>query len=201
MCALRGRRRPAVRCALGAFLLAATASAPARAQSPDRGIDVGGAVTWLNLGVYDETATGIGLRLGYRFADLASLDGEVNGFFDDDGITGRKVQALGGIKVGRAARSFGLFAKLRTGATRFGHDFLRPRTVCIAIFPTPRECLAGRTALTVDYGGVVEFYPVSAAILRVDIGTTYLWYGAQRGDADRERVGNFQFAIGVARRF
>jgi len=188
-------------CLLVTFLSCTAAATPALAQPRERRVDLGGLVTWLNLGAYDETSVGIGGRIGYHLVDLLSLDGEVNGFLDNDSVTGRKLQALGGAKLGGRSRLFGLFGKVRPGAVKFGRDFFAPRTVCVAIFPTPKECLAARTAIALDYGSVVEIYPADRTIIRIDTGTTYLWYRRQAGAAGRERVGNFQFSIGLARRF
>ena len=175
--------------------------APVAAQTPDFRRDLGGTITWLNLNGLHQTAGGLGGRIGTNLVDLLWIDAEANVFPTDDRLTGRKLQALAGAKLGSRSRLFGLFGKVRPGGVRFGRDFIRPGTACVAIFPTPKSCLASRRALALDYGSVIEIYPSDRAILRIDIGTTYLWYGAQAGGSPRIRTGNFQFTLGFARRF
>ena len=87
-------------------------------------------------------------------------------------MTGRKLQALAGAKLGSRSRVFGIFGKVRAGGMRFGKDFVPPGTVCVAIFPTPTACLADRRALALDYGSVIEVYPSDRSIVRIDVGTT-----------------------------
>src|SRR5215468_6587092 len=95
--------------------------------------DLGGTLTWLNLGSFDDTATGFGGRLDYHLVDLLWLDAEANVFPANDRVTGRKLEAIAGGKIGGRSRVFGLFGKVRPGAVRFGNDFVAPGTVCIAI--------------------------------------------------------------------
>ena len=181
-------------------LLTASGVTPAAAQAPDFRRDLGATITWLNLNGLNQTAGGLGGRIATHVVDLLWLDAEANVFPTDDRVTGRTLQAFAGAKLGSRSRLFGLFGKVRPGGVRFGRDFVRPGTVCIAIFPTPQSCLASRRALALDYGSVIEVYPSPRSIVRIDIGTTYLWYGSQ-GDAPRIRTGNFQFTLGFARRF
>lgn len=181
-------------------LLAASGVTSAAAQTPDLRRDLGATITWLNLNGLNQTAGGLGGRIGTNLVDLLWLDAEANVFPTDDPLTGRKLQAFAGVKLGSRSRTFGLFGKVRPGGVRFGRDFVRPGTVCVAIFPTPKSCLASRRALALDYGSVIEVYPSARSIVRIDIGTTYLWYGSQ-GDGPRVRTGNFQFTLGLARRF
>ncbi len=175
--------------------------ASVEAQTSDPQHDLGGTITWLNLNGLGQTAGGLGGRIGTHVVDLLWVDAEANVFPTDDPRTGRKLQAFAGAKLGSRSRLFGLFGKVRPGGMRFGKDFIRPGTSCVAIFPTPKSCLARRKALALDYGSVVEVYPSNRSIVRIDIGTTYLWYGSQGGDGPRIRTGNFQFTLGFARRF
>jgi hypothetical protein len=77
---------------------------------------------------------------------------------------------------------------------------MAPGTVCPANFPTSPSCLANRTALALDYGSIFEVYPSRDAIVRIDTGTTYLWYRPRDGSR-RWRTGSFQLSLGFARRF
>ncbi len=169
---------------------------PARAQSAD----VGAHAAFIDLGEVDTSAWGVGGRVGWEVLPLVALEGEVNVFPGDNAPVGSFVQALGGVKVGGRTRTFGLFAKLRPGVVRFDGDFIQPGTVCVAVVPTPDECLASRTNAALDFGSVIEIYPAPRLTLRVDLGTTYIWYGS-RGDARTRRYGNFQLNAGAAVRF
>lgn len=172
------------------------ASRDAAAQS----VEAGGHATYLDLGGLEQTAWGIGGRFGAEVLPLVTLEAEVNAFPSDERVTGSFVQALGGVKLGGRARSYGLFAKLRPGFVRFDRDFIQPGTACIAVVPTPRGCLASQTNFALDFGTVVELYPTSRLIVRADIGTTYIWYGS-RGDGATRRHGNFQLGLGGGVRF
>lgn len=163
-------------------------------------VDLGAQATYLDLGVFDTSAWGVGGRIGWEVLPLVTLDAEVNVFPQDSDVVGPFVQALGGVKLGGRNRTFGLFAKLRPGFVRVDRDFIQPETACVAVVPTPRECLTTRTNGALDFGSVVELYPTQRLIVRVDIGTTYIWYGS-RGDARSRRYGNFQLSLGAAARF
>lgn len=178
--------------AIGAVL---SCGEPARAQ----GVEVGGQATYLDLGVFGQSGWGVGARVGYETARLITLEGEVN-VFDEQPTIGRPVQAMGGLKLGGRANAYGLFAKLRPGVLRFTEDFIMPGTACIAVVPTPVECLAARNNLILDFGSVLEIYPSPRSIIRFDIGTTYLWLGS-RGDHPTSRNGNFQISLGGGWRF
>ena len=194
--------RPNAAAMVAALLMLLTLSgiAPAAAQTREPQRDIGATITWLNLGDFNGTATGIGGRIGYHLVDLLSLDAEANVFPTDDRVTGRKLQAFAGAKLGGRSRVFGIFGKLRLGGIRFGRDFIAPGTACVATVPTPEACLANRRSLGLDYGSVIEVYPADRLVVRIDVGTTYLWYGTRGGDG-RTRTGNFQLSLGFARRF
>jgi hypothetical protein len=182
------------------LLLVHAGSGVARAQPPELRHDIAATVTWLNFNGLGETGMGVGGRIGSEIVDLLSIEAEANVFPADQQVTGRKLQALAGARLGSRSRVFGLFGKLRAGGMRFGSDFFPPETVCVAIFPPPKSCLASRRAFALDYGSVVEIYPRERWIIRIDAGTTYIWYGRQEGDG-RRRAGNFQLTLGLGRRF
>jgi hypothetical protein len=188
-----------MRTTFAALLLLTGLCGAAAGQTRQSQADLGGTLTWLNLGSFNETETGFGGRVGYHLVDLLWLDAEANVFPSDDLVTGRKLEAFAGAKLGGRSRVFGLFGKVRPGALRFGNDFLAPGTVCIAIVPTPTSCLASRRAFALDYGSIIEVYPAERSIVRFDIGTTFIWY-RNRDGGQRTRTGNFQFTLGFSRR-
>ena len=101
--------------AIFVFFVVTTRAAPVAAQSPDRQHDIGATITWLNLNGLDQTAGGLGGRIGTHLVDLLWLDAEANIFPTDDPVTGRKLQAFAGAKIGSRSRLFGLFSKVRPG--------------------------------------------------------------------------------------
>lgn len=165
-----------------------------------QGVELGGHAAYIDLGTFDQAAWGVGGRIGQEVLPFVALEAEVNVFPADDAGTGPFVQGLGGVRLGGRTRTYGLFAKLRPGFVRFDRDFIQPGTACIAVVPTPRECLATRTNPALDFGSVLEVYPTERLTLRVDLGTTYIWYGS-RGDARARRTGNFQLGLGAGVRF
>jgi hypothetical protein len=177
-----------------AVLVGASAGA-AHAQT----LEVGGHATYLDIGVLGESAWGVGGRVGVETAGLITLEGEVN-VFGEQPVSGRRVQALGGLKLGGRTNAYGLFAKLRPGVLHFANDFIMPGTACIAVVPTPVECLAARNNFILDFGSVIELYPSARSLIRVDVGTTYLWLGS-RGEHPTSRSGNLQLSVGAGLRF
>lgn len=148
----------------------------------------------------DSTRWGGGARVGVQVAPWVVVEGEVNGVSGGDTSTGALTQVFGGVKVGGRSDRVGLFAKVRPGLARFGNDFLAPGVVCIAVFPPPESCLAERTNLALDLGTVVEVYPTRRTLVRVDLGSTHIWY-RPRGDGDTDRRCSFQLSIGAGVRF
>ncbi len=163
-------------------------------------VELAAQATYLDLDAFDQTSWGFGGRFGWDALPFLMLEAEVNAFPGSQDATGPFVQAMGGVKLGGRARAYGLFVKLRPGFVRFERDFIQPGTACIAVVPTPSECLADRLNLAFDVGTVVEVYPTSRVAIRVDVGTTHIWYGS-RGDADSRRYGNFQLGFGAGVRF
>lgn len=162
--------------------------------------EAGAHVTTLDTSFGDGRQWGGGGRFGVQVAPWIVVEAEIARLGGGDARTGSLTQLFGGVKVGGRAERFGLFAKLRPGLARFGNDFLAPGVVCIAVFPPPESCLAERTNVAFDLGTVIEVYPTRRTLLRVDLGTTYIWY-RPRGDGGSDRRGAFQASIGAGFRF
>jgi hypothetical protein len=163
-------------------------------------LEAGGQAVYLDLAEVGHGRWGLGGRIGFDTGALLTVEGELNVFPQDQPPPGGILQALAGLKLGGRSRAYGLFGKLRAGAMRFGQDMLLPLTPCIAIFPPPDGCLAQRTGFALDFGSVVELYPSTHAVIRFDIGTTYIWY-RPRAPGSTVRTGNFQLALGAGYRF
>lgn len=178
---------------IGSTLLTA---ASLRAQP----FEAGAHVTMFDAALSDGRQWGGGARVGVQVAPWVVAEGEISRVSGDGTVTGAMTQLLGGVRIGARNERFGLFAKVRPGVARFADDFLAPGIACIAVFPPPESCLAERTSFALDLGSVVEVYPSRRTLLRVDLGSTHIWY-RPRGDGDAERRGSFQVSIGAGMRF
>jgi hypothetical protein len=172
-------------------------AAPVSAQH----VELGGFATFIDMDNVDQAPWGGGGRFGVEILPFATLEAEVGVFPGEQRVTGPFTQVLGGVKLGGRARGYGLFAKLRPGFVRFEDDFIAPGVACIAVVPTPEACLADRLNFALDFGSVVEIYPSDRLIIRVDIGTTNIWYGTRGEDGSSRNAGNFQLSLGGGVRF
>jgi hypothetical protein len=136
----------------------------------------------LGLGVHTEP--GFGARFGYNVNRYLALEAEGNFFprdydkFITDFTGGRAFQTLFGAKAGLRQKRFGVFGKVRPG-------FFTSTATSHADFPdgngpNPNNRFGLRrvtaSLLTLDVGGVVEFYPTKRTILRFVAGDTITRY-------------------------
>ena len=200
------------------------AAAPARAQSPvdEHKFEAGAFFTAINLEGFGETVPGagnrdavvkgLGGRAGYNFTENFALDAEAS-FFPETALGneqfGQKTQAFVGIKAGARNKRAGVFAKARPGVMFIGEvtsGFDCDRGTSVTV------CRPEHNAFAFDAGGVVEFYPSSRAILRVDAGDTII--RLRRGVApsgglifanpaqpSTNTTHNFQVSVGFGYRF
>jgi hypothetical protein len=170
-----------------------------------------------------QTEPGVGARVGYSFNRYLAVEGEVNFFPRERELRdlefngGRKLQGLFGVKVGRRYERVGLFAKARPGFVHFAEGDLKPRpnVGCIAVFPPPLSCFEpeSRTDFAFDVGGVLELYPSSRTVVRLDAGDTILrtaahrvplgvaTFGGRSVAAPAATTHNFQGSVGFGFRF
>ena len=170
---------------------------PAAAQH----VEVGGFTTYMSMDNLDQNPWGIGGRFGVQILPFATVEAEVSAFPGDLRVTGPMTQVLGGVRLGGRGRGYGLFAKLRPGFVRFDEDFIAPGLGCVAVVPTPVACLNDQYNFALDFGSVVELYPNERLIIRIDIGTTNIWYGTRGDDGPTRNAGNFQLSMGAGVRF
>jgi hypothetical protein len=195
-------------------------STHASAQLDDRKMEVGAVFTSITLTDFrdrtrptfetgDSTVRGLGARFAYNINDNFAIDAEGSFFpeahFGNDEI-GQKMQGFIGLKAGVRQKRVGIFAKARPGVMWFGE------------FPSRGSCVGtsfGRTCgvshekdFAMDLGAVLEFYPASRVIVRVDAGDTIIRYSEQvRGSltgpvlVPAATKNNFQISFGVGWRF
>jgi hypothetical protein len=151
------------------------------AQSDIPKMEIGAHYTALRYGEYDRMDTGGGGRVTVNIHWNLALEGELN-FFPErhlfDGIlNSRRMQGIFGAKAGWRSHRFGVFAKVRPGFIRLSERQYDPRIVFIQA-PQPLKDL---TNFALDTGGVLEFYPARAMVLRFDLGNTYVRDGSTSG--------------------
>ncbi len=162
--------------------------------------------------------------------DLA-FEAEVNSFprelRDLRMPAGRFLQGQFGIKAGKRFRRFGLFGKLRPGFVRFtkvsrftgSHPAVAEDFFGEIHYQQPEFRIDEKTYASVDFGGVIEFYPSRRIVTRLDLGDTVVRYGVFREinlggvcpvsafcpptiyERPPETRHNLQFSAGVAYRF
>jgi Outer membrane protein beta-barrel domain len=181
---------------LAALVLVTATFYDARAQADEsKKFEVGGQVALLQVDTWNilpaapfpvttnrETVFGFGGRFGYNISSNFAVEAELNFFPNDDELkAGRKTQALFGVRAGKRFDKVGVFAKARPGFIRYekGDYFLAGG--CLTVFPTPLACYdsVARTNFAIDLGGVVEFYPSTRTIIRVDAGDTIVRHPAR----------------------
>jgi hypothetical protein len=148
-----------------------------QAQTDERGFDVNAVYSTINLGPFNTTESGAGVRLSYTINKYLAVEAEGNlfefaiGDHPTDEFLG--AQGLIGIKTGLRHRWIGVFAKLRPGVANFPKLRVRQRQICFPI-QSCGESGKGGNRLAVDAGAVVELYPTEKIILRLDLGDTMI---------------------------
>jgi hypothetical protein len=126
---------------------------------------------------------GFGGRLGYNITHYLAVEGEVNFFPAKSGtIGGQMTEFLAGVKAGARGEHWGLFGKVRPGLMHFGFG----DSNCTIRTPTgtiigSHPCLNSTNDFALDVGGVLEAYPSSGSIIRLDVGNTLINMGTRNG--------------------
>jgi hypothetical protein len=188
-------------------LLLATASASAQTQVDDHKFEVGAFYTAVNLEGFGEAVNGLGGRLGYNFNKYVALDAE-GSFFPSAHLgnnqIGQKTQGFIGVKAGVRSKYVGVFAKVRPGVMFIGE--VTSGFNCSG-GGTITRCTPSHNNFALDAGGVVEFYPSSRTIIRIDAGDTIVRLrNATPGvllpaQSTTDITHNFQASIGFGYRF
>lgn len=192
---------------LAAAIVLLLLNASASAQADDHKFEVGAFYTAINLDGFGETVNGLGGRLGYNFNKYVALDAE-GSFFPETHLGnnqfGQKTQGFVGVKAGARSKYVGVFAKARPGVMFIGE--VTSGFNCTG-GSLGRTCRPEHNNFAFDAGGVVEFYPSSRTIIRVDAGDTIVRlhsetpgvFGPNQSSTDVTH--NFQVSIGFGYRF
>lgn len=194
---------------LALFMLTG-AAARAQGTSPveEHKFEVGALYTLINMEDFgSEPISGVGGRIAYNFNEHFALDAEAS-FFPETKLgndqRGQKAQGFVGVRAGARSKYVGIFAKARPGVMSIGEV-----TSGFSCNSTSfgQTCRPRHSNFAFDAGGVLEFYPTSRAIIRVDAGDTIVRIrNASRGfftgpQSETDVTHNFQFSIGIGYRF
>lgn len=146
-------------------------------------------------------APGVGLSFDYRLTQLVYFDSEFN-VFPGRGTRGRAEEGLFGVRVGRTARSWGLFTQVRPGFIRFDRTLV----------PDGSGDSQSATRFAFDLGGSLEYYASRHSTVRFHLGTTLVHYLTGRPDPHQPPVsvlseddyvtqGSFRLTSGYVFRF
>ena len=196
---------------LTALLLAPAAARAQATDAPDveaHRVEVGAFYTGVKLEGFGETVNGLGGRFGYNFNKNFALDTEFS-FFPEAHLgnrqSGQKTQAFAGVKAGARSRYVGVFAKARPGVMFIGEVTSGFNCNNTSFGQT---CRPSHNNFAFDAGGVLELYPSSRSIIRLDAGDTIVRIrnanlGILTGGptATSDTTHNFQFSVGFGYRF
>jgi len=152
-------------------------------------VEIGAQISTLRLTDSDATNAGLGGRVSYDLAPWLAAEGEFSFFPTDEiavlgsALSGsdfrvvhrrQRAEAFFGLKLGTRFERFGVFAKVRPGFASLTHREMEcvgaPCALMMLLLVQP----VYRTELAVDLGGVLEFYPSSRMVVRVDLGDTII---------------------------
>jgi hypothetical protein len=171
------------------------------AQTEESKFEVGAQFSVIGRGVGDTTSIGGGGRLTFNLTKYLALEGELN-YFPSAGFNDvRSFQGQFGVKSGLRYDRVGVFGKLRPGFINTKYEFISfcptfpcpPGAVCFIGPCFPPTFTVSETKLSLDVGGVVEFYPSKRVTVRFDVGDTVV----NRSFATH----NLQVSAGVGFRF
>ena len=190
---------------LGGFILFVAAATTAMAQSELGRVEIGAMMTNLYMRDFQGAPNqpGYGGRLTINLNRNVALDSELSYLpirNNDLGYVAKHaVQGVAGVKAGYRAERWGIYGKVRPGATHF--KGLAEGVVCVASFPFSNACIPrDTTRLTIDFGGVVEIYG-KKTLLRFDVGDTVIRFGDERAGITNFNRNNLQYSFGVGYRF
>jgi len=130
-----------------------------------------------------DTQLGLGGRLTYNVNRHFAL--EFAGYFFPHNCefcgrhAGQAAEGLFGVKVGKRFQKWGIFGKARPGLISFSEGQFDFQAISQPATNPPSFSFTQQplTALAVDLGGVLEFYPSKRIITRFDFGSTIIHYG------------------------
>jgi hypothetical protein len=196
-----------------ALLSGVIGAGAASAQSFSPGAEIGGQATLLKLSGFDSTSVGTGGRFAFNFSRWAAAEAEVNFYPREEAVLPmatspviarvayhrRRVDAVFGVKLGHRSERFGVFGKVRPGFARLSDKGVEcVGEVCaFALLALPEY----RTEFALDVGGILEVYPSSRTIARIDLGDLMVSHRSLAPPCQDCTSHNFTSRFGVGYRF
>ena len=164
------------------------------------------------------TEPAVGGRFTFNFNDHLAAKAAVDFTTKENvsGLTygGRAVSGQFGVKAGKRFGSWGVFGKARPGLLSYG-EVIRLERIETVTLASGAQVQRGvfdfgrKNYLTVDLGGVLEFYPSRRLVTRFDFGDNLVRYTGRVSpgivpavfDLPDETRHNFQFNAGLGFRF
>jgi hypothetical protein len=185
----------------------------AAAQTPERGVEVGGQLSVLRISEFEITDVGPALDAAWHLTPHIAIDGTLAWFpgereFEIDSIASQhRVLGLVGARSGITRGRVDIYGRGRLGFLRFGEQ---DSQICTLIFPATLGCrlASGYTAFAFDLGGGVSTGLTNDGRLRlrVDVGDLLVRYNLEalrpNGETTDGFVGhNLLMNVGVDWRF
>jgi hypothetical protein len=166
------------------------------AQTAVAKVEAGAFLSYLNMAEsIGEGPGGFGGRFSYNFNRYLALDADVSHYPQNPSGNFGQSLVSAGVKAGIRSERVGLFAKAKPGVIHFAGRGFRARHH------------GSRDFFSFDVGGVLELYPNSRVLLRLDISDNIIDFGDEpfnRGFPVSERPGlshNRQLSFGIGFRF
>jgi hypothetical protein len=179
-----------------AVLFLSLCAAEGLGQSAVTKVEAGAFLSYINMAESTgEGPGGFGGRFSYNFNRYVAFDADVSSYPQNPSGNFGQTLVSAGIKAGIRGGPIGIFAKAKPGFIHFGGRGFRARHN------------GSRNFFSFDAGGVLELYPNSRVLLRLDISDTIIDFGDEpfnRGFPVSERPGvshNRQLSFGVGFRF
>lgn len=190
--------------------------AGAEAQPAPARLEVGGHLQVLRLSDSGDTNVGVGGRVTFDVTNWWSVEGEYQFLPADTLSTGtvlpdgsrlgidyerRRSTMLAGVKLGYRGERVGLFGKVRPGVTVLSDRGVDCRgDVCALVLLAVPEY---RPEFALDLGGVLELYPSSRWVARVDLGDLVIRHRSTAPPcvAGTCTTHNFAASVGIGVRF
>jgi hypothetical protein len=166
------------------------------AQSTVAKVEAGAFLSYINMAESTgEGPAGFGGRFSYNFNNYFAFDAAVSNYPQNPSGNFGQTLVSAGVKAGIRSERIGLFAKAKPGVIHFGGRAFRARHN------------GSRDYFSFDVGGVLELYPNSRVLLRLDISDNIIDFRDDlfnRGFPAPKRPGlshNRQLSLGIGVRF
>jgi hypothetical protein len=176
--------------------------------------EAGGQYIFMNHSNFDQSNSGLGVRLGYNITRYLAAESEFDFFpqkrpvlnSTDSSILryydSQRWESLFGVKAGIRNRHIGIFGKARPGFFYIspGSLYIDPRVRLIRAPEEPQS----QIRFAMDWGGIVEIHASKRNFIRIDMGDTMINFKRSKwGDISNQDIlsHNLQLNVGMGFHF